>query len=263
MVAESAKFAASALLDMRTGIIAGASVVLVAVALLGALDTVASPVSCTTEGTATVEQTTSVASTVTTTTEAHVEQLTTQTERVYDVNPRVVFQPTLTSIPDIYLDSPVLVITPNQYVYQDVALTAGMDVQVWWIANDTVDVYVFNTAENAVYADSNATTTSPNIASSLGFAAGSLSFQVPADDVYFLAFFNPHNGSLDQASQTVQLLNATGTATFQVTTTSSTTQTTTTVVFVPQQVTATQTTTGTFRRMAALLSQIGGTECSG
>ena len=190
--------------------------------------------------------------------EAQVEQLATQTARVYDINPRVFFQPTLTTTPNIYSDNPVLVITPNQYIYQDVALTSGMNVQVWWIANDTVDVYVFNTAENAAYADSNATTTSPNVASSLGYAAGSLSFSVPANDVYFLAFFNPHNGSLGQGSQTVQLLNATGTATFQEMTTSSVTQTTTTVVFFPQQVTATQTTTGTYRRTAALLSRIGG-----
>ena len=262
MVAESAKFAAPALLDMRTGIIAGASVVLVAVALLGALDTVATPVSCTTQGMATVSQTASVASTVATTTVAQIEQTTTQTERVYNFNPLLVFQPTLTSIPDFYLTSPSLIITPDQYVYQDFPLVAGMSVQVDWIANNTLDVYVFNSSENAAYANSNATTTSPNVANSPNSRDGSLTFGVPVSDTYYVAFFNPHNGSQGPGSYEVQLINATGTATFQVTTSTSVIQTTSTVVLVPQLVTSTQTTTGTYRRTVNLLSQIGGTGCS-
>ncbi len=137
-----------------------------------------------------------------------------------------------------------------------------MDVQVSWIANNTLDAYVFNTTENAVYANSNATTTSPNIASSLNSEEGSLSFHVSVNDVYFLAFFDPHNGSLGLAPHSVGLYNATGMATFQVTTKTSVIQTTTTVVFVPQQVTSTQTTTSSYRRTANLLSQIGGTACS-
>jgi len=160
-------------------------------------------------------------------------------------------------------NSPAITITPNQYVYQDFALTAGMDVQVWWIANNTLDAYVFNSAENAVYAESNATTTSPNIASSPASQDGSLSFHVSVNDLYFLAFFNPHNGSLGLSSHSVGLMNATGMATFQTTSTTLVTQTTSTVVFVPQQVTSTQTTTGSYRRTVNLLSQIGGTACSG
>ncbi|MGH9919385.1 MAG: hypothetical protein ACRD6W_11045, partial [Nitrososphaerales archaeon] len=248
---------------MRTGIIAGAAIILVAVGLFGALDVAVSPVSCTTQGTATVEQTTSVASTVATTAIAQIEQTTTQTERVYNFNPVFVFQPTLTSLPNIYLTNPLLIITPNQYVYQNFPLVAGMNVQMDWIANNTLDVYVFNSSENAAYANSNATTTSPNMASSPNSRVGSLSFDVPVSDTYYVAFFNPHNGSQGPGSYEVQLINATGTATFQVTTATSVTQTTTTVVFVPQQVTATQTTTGTYRRTADLLSQLGGTECSG
>lgn len=180
---------------MRTGIIAVTVVILVAVALFGALEALPLPVSCTTEGNVLVDQTTSVASTVTTTTEAQIERAANQTDRVYNFNPRTVFQPTLTTMPGAYLVSPTITITPNQYVYQDVALTAGMDVQVSWIANNTVDAYVFNTTENAVYANSNATTTSPNIASSLNSEEGSLSFHVSVNDVYFLAFFDPHNGA--------------------------------------------------------------------
>ena len=247
---------------MRTGVVAAALIVVIAVALFGALEALPLSVSCTTQGTVLVGQTTSVASTVTTTTEAQIEHATNLTERVYNFNPRIFFQPTLTSIPNAYLSNPALVITPDQYVYEDAALRAGMDVQVSWIANDSVDVYVLNTAENAVYADSNATTTSPNIASSLNSEAGSLSFHVSANDSYFLAFFNPHNGSLGVGSQIVQLFNATGIATFQVTATTTVTQTTSTVVFVPQQVTSTQTTTGSYRRTVNLLSQIGGTACS-
>jgi len=247
---------------VRKGIIAVTVVVLVVVALFGALESLPLPVSCTTRGTVLVDQTTSVASTVTTTTEAQIERAANQTDRVYNFNPRTVFQPTLTTMPGAYLVSPTITITPNQYVYQDVALTAGMDVQVSWIANNTLDAYVFNTTENAVYANSNATTTSPNIASSLNSEEGSLSFHVSVNDVYFLAFFDPHNGSLGLAPHSVGLYNATGMATFQVTTKTSVIQTTTTVVFVPQQFTSTQTTTSSYRRTANLLSQIGGTACS-
>lgn len=200
---------------------------------------------------------------MTTTTEAQIERTTNQTERVYNMNPRNVFQATLTTMPGAYLISPTITITPNQYVYQDVALTAGMDVHVSWIANNTLDAYVFNTTENAVYANSNATKTFPNIASSLGSERGSLSFHVSVDDLYFLAFFDPHNGSLGLAPHSVGLFNATGMATFTVTTKTSVIQTTSTVVFVPQQATATQTTTSSYRRVANLLSQIGGTACSG
>ena len=247
---------------MRTGIIAAALIVVIAVALLGTLEALPLPVSCTTEGTVLVGQTTSVASTVTTTTEAEIEQSTNRTERVYNFYPGDAWQPTITSIPAPYVNSPTIVITPNQYVYEDNALTAGMDVQVSWIANNSLDAYVFTTAENAAYANSNATTTSPNIASLPDSQDGSLSFQVPANDTYYLAFFNPHNGSLGLASHTVGLFNATGIATFQVTTTTLVTQTTSNVVFVPQQVTLSQTTTGSYRRTTNLLSQIGGTACS-
>jgi hypothetical protein len=247
---------------VRNGIVAVAVIIVVAVALFGALEALALPVSCTTQGTVLVGQTTTVASTVTTTTEAQIERATNQTERVYNFNPRVVFQPTLTTIPNVYSVSTAITITPNQYVYQDVALTAGMDVQVSWTANNSVDAYVFNSSENAAYAASNATATSPNIASLPNSQDGSLSFQVPVNDVYFLAFFNPHNGSLGLGAHSVGLANATGIATFQVTTTTSVTQTTTTVVFVPQQVTSTQTTTSSYRRTANVLSQIGGTACS-
>lgn len=208
-------------------------------------------------------QTTTVASTVTTTTEAQIKHATNQTERVYNFNPRFVFQATLTTMPNAYTNLAAITITPNQYVYQDVALTAGMDVQVWWIANNTLAAYVFNASENAVYAASNATATSPNIASSPPSQAGSFSFHVPVNDVYFLAFFNPHNGSLGLSAHSVGLFNATGMATLQVTSTTLVTQTTSTVVFVPQQVTSTQTTTSSYRRTANLLSQIGGTACSG
>ena len=247
---------------MRTDIIAVASIVIIAVALFGAVEALPLPVSCTARGTVLVNQTTSVASTVTATTVAQIERATNQTDRVYNMNPRTVFQPTLTTMPGAYLVSPTITITPNQYVYQDVALTAGMDVQVWWTANNTLNAYVFNTAENAVYANSNATKTSPNIASSLNSEEGSLSFHVSVDDVYFLAFFDPHNGSLGLAPHSVGLFNATGMATFQVTTKTSVIQTTSTVVFVPQQATSTQTTTSSYRRTANLLSQIGGTACS-
>jgi hypothetical protein len=245
---------------MRTGIVAGAVIVVVAVALFGGLDAVVSPVSCTTEVEATASQT---ASTFTTTTESQIEHATTQTERVYDVNPRIFYQPTLTSMPFAYSNNPALVITPNQYVYEDARLTAGMDVQLSWIANNTLDVYVLNSSENAAYADSNATMTTPNVASSELYASGSLSFQVLANDSYFVAFFNPHNGSRGLSSHIVQLLNATGIATFQTTATTTVTLTTSTVVLVPQPVTSTQTTTSTYRRTANLLSQIGGTACSG
>jgi hypothetical protein len=248
---------------MRTGIIAIAAIVVIAVALFGALEAVALPVSCAAQGTVLVGQTTSVASTVTTTTtEAQIEHATNQTERVYDFNPRLIFQPTLTTMPNFYASSSSITITPNQYVYQNVALTAGMDVQVWWIANSTLDAYVFNSSENAVYAESNATATSPNIASLLNSEDGSLSFRVAVSDVYYLAFFNPHNGSLGLGSHSAGLINATGIATFQATTITLVTQTTSTVVFVPQQVTSTQTTTSSYRRTANLLSQIGGTACS-
>jgi hypothetical protein len=248
---------------MRTGIIAGAVVVLVAVGLFGALGVVVSPVSCTTQGVATVSETASVASTLTTTTEVQVEHTTNQTERVYNFNPRIFYQPTLTSMPNAYQQNPQLVITPSQYVYEDTFLTTGMNVQVSWIANITVDAYVFNSSENAAYADSNATVTTPNIASSGPDVSGSLSFNVPANDSYFLAIFDPHNGSRGLSLQTAQLFNATGIATFQETTPTLVTQTTSTVVFVQLPVTSTQTTTGTYRRTANLLSQVGGTACSG
>jgi hypothetical protein len=248
---------------VRTGIIAAALIVVIAVALLGALEALPLPVSCTTQETVLVGHTTSVASTVTTTTEAEIEQPTNRTERVYNFNPADSWQPTITSVPNAYVPNPTIVITPNQYVYEDNALRAGMDVQVSWVANNSLDAYVFNTAENAAYADSNATTTSPNVASLPNSRDGSLSFKVPANDTYYLAFFNPHNGSLGLPSHTVGLLNATGIATFQVTTTALVTQTTSTVVFVPQQVTLSQTTTGSYRRTTNLLSQIDGTACSG
>jgi hypothetical protein len=248
---------------VRTGIIALAVVAVIAVALFGAVEALPMPVSCATQGTVLVGQTASVASTVTTTTEAQIEHTTNQTDRVYNFNPRVIYQPTLTTMPNFYFVGPTITITPNEYVYQNVALTAGMEVQVSWIANNTLDAYVFNSSENAAYAGSNATKTSPNIASSPNSEIGSLSFHVPINDVYFLAFFNPHNGSFGLDSHSVGLINATGMATFQVTTTTLVTQTTSTVVFVPQQVTSTQTTTSSYRRSANLLSQIGGTACSG
>jgi hypothetical protein len=247
---------------VRTRIIAVASIVIIAVALFGAVEALPLPVSCTAQGTALVNQTTSVASTVTTTTVTQIERATNETDRVYNMNPRTVFQATLTTMAGAYYHLSTITITPNQYVYQDVALTAGMDVQVWWIANNTLDAYVFNTTENAVYANSNATTTSPNIASSLNSQEGSLSFHVSVNDVYFLAFFDPHNGSLGLAPHSVGLYNATGMATFQVTTKTSVIQTTTTVIFVPQQVASTQTTTSSYRRTANLLSQLSGTACS-
>ncbi len=64
-----------------------------------------------------------------------------------------------------------------------------MDVQVSWVANNSLDAYVFNAAENAAYANSNATRTYPNIASLPNSRDGSLSFQVPANDTYYLASF--------------------------------------------------------------------------
>lgn len=248
---------------MRKGIIAVASIVIVAVALFGAAEALPLPVSCAARGTVLVNQTTSVASTVATTTEAQIERAANQTERVYNFNPRTVFQPTLTTMAGAYYHLSTITITPNQYVYQDFPLTAGMDVKVWWIANNTLDAYVFNATENAVYANSNATATYPNIASALNSEQGNLSFHVSVNDLYFLAFFDPHNGSLGLAPHSVGLYNATGMATFQVTTETSVIQTTSTVVFVPQQVTSTQTTTSNYRRTANLLSQIGGTACSG
>jgi hypothetical protein len=247
---------------VRTGIVAVAVIAVIAVALFGAVEALPLPVSCATQGIILVGQTASVASTMTTTTEAQTEYATNQTDRVYNFNPHLIYQPTLTTMPNFYLESPIIVITPSQYVYQNVALMAGMDVQVWWIANNTLDAYVFNSSENAAYAGSNATKTSPNIASSLNSQDGSLSFHVSVNDVYFLAFFNPHNGSFGLDPHSVGLSNATGMATFQVTSTTLVTHTTSTVVFVPQQVTSTQTTTGSYRRTANLLSQIGGTACS-
>jgi hypothetical protein len=249
---------------VRTAVIALAAVVVIAVALLGALEAPALTVSCTTQGTALVGQTTSVASTVATTTATQTEQTTTQTERVYDFNPRFVYQPTLTSLPNFYLNNPSIIITSDQYVYQDFPLIAGMNVNVYWTANNTLDVYVFNSSENAAYATSNATMTSPNITSSPNSRAGSLSFHVSVNDSYYVAFYNPHNGTQGPGSYEVTLLNATGIATFPVTTASLVTETTSTVVLVPQLVTSTQTTTGSYRRTGVnLLSQVGGTACSG
>ena len=245
---------------MRTGVLAGCLIVIVAVSLFGALEAIVTPVSCTTQGTALATRSSSTASTVTTTTSVAIQRVITQTQRVYNINPNSIHLSE--HVPAQYVFQNIVIIGAYRYIYQTVALTKGMDVHVEWSANNTLDVYVFNTSQNSAFAGSNATATSPNVASSLDSFAGSLSFRVPANDTYYLIFFNPRNGSLAMGSQPVRIYNGTGTATFQVTTATTVTQTTSYVVFVPQLGTSTQTTTGSYQRAVNLLSQIAGTACS-
>jgi len=225
----------------HTGAIAAVVVIVIAVVFIGALEVPFSPVSCTTQGTVLIVQTTTVASTVTYTTAVPIQQSNTQTKQVYNL--------ASTTIP------------ANQYVYQSAQLTTGMDVQVTWSAANTLNLYVFSSTQYAAYASSG--TTSPNIANMQSSQSGSLSFHVSGSDTYYFVIFNPHNGLFGIGSQPVGLFSATGTATFQGTTTTLVTQTTSSVTFVPQQVTSTQTTTGATTHTVNLLSQIGGTTCSG
>ncbi len=171
-------------MHVRTGILAGCLVVIVAVALLGGLEVVVTPVSCTTQGTALAAESSSAASTVTTTTAVAVQRVVTQTQRVYNINPSSIHLSE--HVPAQYVFQNIVIIGAYRYIYQPVPLTKGMDVRVEWSANNTLDVYVFNTSQNSAFAGSNATATVPNIASSLDSFAGSLSFSVPANDTYYL-----------------------------------------------------------------------------
>jgi hypothetical protein len=244
----------------HTGVIAAVVVIVIAVALAAALEVPVSPVSCTTQGTALVVRTTSVASTVTFTTAVPIQQNGTQTKQVYDL--------ASTTIP------------PNAVVKQAASLTTGMDVQVTWNAADTLIVYIFSSSQYAAY--SNHGTGSPNIANAQISQSGSLSFHVSGNDTYYLVILNPHNGFFSYgsathadpgtaayggngglSSQPVQLFRAIGTATFQGTTTTMVTQTTSSFTLVPQQATSTQITTGSYQNTVNLLSQIGGSACPG
>lgn len=235
--------------------------VVIGVALLGALGSIPTTVSCASTTTFLAGETTSASSTVTTTAALLTQRTNTVTERVYDISPA---DWEYNTFPNLYGYHPYVVFPPNTYAYEDADLIEGMNVSVSWVANATVSVYILNAAQNSVYASSNATVTTPNIASAPDSPkVGSLGFRVPANDTYFLIIFDPNNGTKGLQQSWVELDNATGTATFDAARTAIITETTTTVVLVPQQVTSDQTSTSSYRRTANLLSQLGGTACSG
>lgn len=106
----------------------------------------------------------------------------------------------------------------NQYVYSSSFLTTGWDVQISWSASDTVDVYVFDSAQYSAYTSSG--TTSQNIlAMGSAPASGTTGFHVSLSDTYYFVLHNPHNGLACFGSQNLGIFSGSGTATYQVSST--------------------------------------------
>jgi hypothetical protein len=81
---------------------------------------------------------------------------------------------------------------PNQYTNAGAYLTPGSNVWISYSADDTVDVYVFNSTQFSQYAASR--TTSPNMALQTGASSGTIGFYVNLADTYYLILHNPHTG---------------------------------------------------------------------
>ncbi len=116
-------------------------------------------------------------------------------------------------------------IQPGEYASSSSPLTTGEDVQVTWSADDTVDVYVFDSSQYSAFSSSR--TTSPNIAGQTNSQSrGTFGFQVSFDDTYYLVIHNGHTGPFfGMEAHNVEVFGATGTATYQRTVSVYTTQT--------------------------------------
>ncbi|MGD0477260.1 MAG: hypothetical protein ABSB29_03720 [Nitrososphaerales archaeon] len=96
-----------------------------------------------------------------------------------------------------------------EWTSQTWALSVGMDLQVFWNASNTVDVYVFNSAQYGNWVNSG--TTIPNVAEeSKAPMSGSLSFQVSGSDTYYIVLRNPHLGLFCAGSSDLIIYSATG-----------------------------------------------------
>lgn len=112
---------------------------------------------------------------------------------------------------------------PNESVHGFGQLSAGRDVLITWSANDTVDIYAFNTAQYDAYkhnsGDANPIVSQKNVAS------GTLGFRTSAYDMYYIVVLNPHSVFFGLVSKNVTIYSATAVATWQETWTVTTTQT--------------------------------------
>jgi len=149
---------------------------------------------------------------------------------------------------------------PNTYDSWYVSLTVGTDVELSWQASDSVNIYVFTSAQYSAYSTSGGSTTSPNVASA-SVASSSLTFTIAATDTYYLAIENPHNGLFGLGSTTVGY-SSTGSETYPTTSTTYVTQTSTFLTSTPTVVTSTSTSTTTVTCSTPLWESFGSHTCS-
>lgn len=103
---------------------------------------------------------------------------------------------------------------------QGAQLQAGTRIGLSWFANDTVDVFVFNSTEFEAFQSTGMT--SPNLAAGAN-SEGTLRFNPVSSGSYYVVVHNPYGGTNCQAAKNVRLYGATGTATQMVTMTSTVT----------------------------------------
>lgn len=142
---------------------------------------------------------------------------------------------------------PSTTLDPNYYTYASASLPALASVTISWITDNSVDVYVFTSAEYSAYSGSGSTSATgaqSYVAQDTGTGSGSLSFVTSAADRYYLVLHNPNTGFLGINVKNDQV-SSSGTATYNVQTSTEVAQTNTYLITSTLYNTITTTTSST------------------
>jgi hypothetical protein len=110
----------------------------------------------------------------------------------------------LTSITDFTLE-------PNRYTYQSAYIPAGRDVEYSVRVSDTVDTYIFTSAEFSNY---QAGRSALSVAERKGISETRYGFHTSISDTYYFVIYNLHKGFLGIGAKNVGIYSVTSNATW-------------------------------------------------
>ena len=101
------------------------------------------------------------------------------------------------------------------YRYRSRFISLGKDVEFYISASNTVNLYVFTSAQYSTYVDGSSISSAPNEKELLEVSQGTLGYHVSATDTYYFCTYNLHSGFLGFGKESVGLYSTKITAYWQ------------------------------------------------
>lgn len=105
----------------------------------------------------------------------------------------------------ILVDEADYTLEGGYYRYYPRSLSIGKDVEFYISASNTVNLYIFTSAQYSTHVDGGSISSAPNEKELLDVSRGTLGYHVSATDTYYFCIYNHHSGFFGIGKESVGL----------------------------------------------------------